>query len=105
MKRPHINQLSIKTLLLALCLSSSSAVLAASTDTTYQNNQVSQSVEAMPSEAELAQMLAPIALYPDSLLTHILIASTYPLELVQAQRWSKQYGELDTDNKMKLAEK
>ncbi|QIR16115.1 DUF3300 domain-containing protein [Shewanella aestuarii] len=58
----------------------------------------------MPSEAELAQMLAPIALYPDSLLTHILIASTYPLELVQAQRWSKQYGELDTENKMKLAE-
>jgi len=38
-------------------------------------------------EAELAQMLAPIALYPDSLLTHILIASTYPLEIVQAQRW------------------
>lgn len=38
-------------------------------------------------EAELAQMLAPIALYPDSLLTHILIASTYPLEIVQAHRW------------------
>jgi hypothetical protein len=39
------------------------------------------------SEGELAQMLAPIALYPDTLLTHILIASTYPLEIVQAQRW------------------
>ena len=32
-------------------------------------------------------MLAPIALYPDSLLTHILIASTYPLEVIQAERW------------------
>lgn len=41
------------------------------------------------SEAELAQMLAPIALYPDSLLTHILIASTYPLEIVQAHRWQQ----------------
>ncbi|SFC16141.1 DUF3300 domain-containing protein [Pseudoalteromonas denitrificans] len=42
------------------------------------------------SKAQLAQMLAPIALYPDSLLTHILIASTYPLEIVQAHRWQIQ---------------
>ncbi len=39
------------------------------------------------SEAELAQTLAPIALYPDSLLTHILIAATYPLEVIEAERW------------------
>ena len=39
------------------------------------------------SDAELAQMLAPIALYPDALLTHVLIASTYPLEVIEAQRW------------------
>ena len=39
------------------------------------------------SKAQLEQMLAPIALYPDSLLTHILIAATYPLEVVQAERW------------------
>ena len=38
---------------------------------------------------ELDQMLAPIALYPDSLLTQILMASTYPLEVVQAARWSR----------------
>jgi hypothetical protein len=36
---------------------------------------------------ELVQMLAPIALYPDSLLTQILMASTYPLEVVEAERW------------------
>lgn len=41
-------------------------------------------------QEELDQMLAPIALYPDSLLTQILIASTYPLEIVQADRWAKQ---------------
>jgi hypothetical protein len=39
---------------------------------------------------ELDQILAPIALYPDSLLTQILMASTYPLEIVQADRWAKQ---------------
>ena len=33
-------------------------------------------------QQELDQMLAPIALYPDSLLTQILMASTYPLEVV-----------------------
>ncbi len=39
---------------------------------------------------ELDQILAPIALYPDSLLTQVLMASTYPLEIVQADRWTKQ---------------
>ncbi len=36
---------------------------------------------------QLDQMLAPIALYPDQLLTQILMASTYPLQIVEAQRW------------------
>jgi len=49
------------------------------------------------SEAELAQILAPIALYPDSLLTHILIASTYPLEIVQANRWRTKNKHLDAN--------
>ena len=40
------------------------------------------------SEAELEQILAPIALYPDTVLSHILIAATYPLEVVQAERWT-----------------
>ncbi len=39
---------------------------------------------------ELEQILAPIALYPDSLLSPIVMASTYPLEVVQADRWAKQ---------------
>jgi hypothetical protein len=42
------------------------------------------------SREQLAQMLAPIALYPDPLLTQILMASTYPLEVVQADRWLNQ---------------
>ena len=42
------------------------------------------------SEEELTQMLAPIALYPDSLVAQILMASTYPLEVVEAERWMRQ---------------
>jgi uncharacterized protein DUF3300 len=41
------------------------------------------------SEGKLAQLVAPIALYPDPLLTQILMASTYPLEVVEAARWSQ----------------
>lgn len=40
-------------------------------------------------QEELDQMLAPVALYPDSLLSQMLMASTYPLEVVQAARWSR----------------
>jgi hypothetical protein len=39
------------------------------------------------SPARLGQMLAPIALYPDDLLSAILIAATYPLDVVEAARW------------------
>ena len=39
------------------------------------------------SQTELEQILAPLALHPDALLAQILMASTYPLEVVQAARW------------------
>lgn len=41
---------------------------------------------------ELDQLLAPIALYPDDLLSNILMASTYPLDVIQAARWVKEPG-------------
>src|SRR3954471_2687614 len=40
------------------------------------------------SQGQLDQLVAPIALYPDPLLTQVLMASTYPLEVVEAARWS-----------------
>ena len=43
--------------------------------------------EAVLSEGQLDQMLAPVALYPDGLLAQVLMAATYPLEIVQADRW------------------
>jgi len=39
------------------------------------------------SAAQLDQLVAPIALYPDPLAAQILIAATYPLEIVEADRW------------------
>ena len=50
-----------------------------------------QSGEPAPFNAEqLDQLAAPIALYPDPLVAQILMASTYPLEVVQAARFVKQ---------------
>jgi hypothetical protein len=42
------------------------------------------------SQAQLSQLVAPIALYPDPLLSQVLMASTYPLEVVEAARWVEQ---------------
>jgi len=47
------------------------------------------------SREELTQMLAPIALYPDVLLTQVLMASTYPIEVIQADRWVKKNSKLE----------
>ncbi len=41
------------------------------------------------SNEQLDQMLAPIALYPDSLLAQVLMASTYPAQVKDAAAWSK----------------
>jgi Protein of unknown function (DUF3300)/Chaperone of endosialidase len=40
--------------------------------------------------AEIEQLVAPVALYPDDLLSQVLMASTYPLEIVEAARWVSQ---------------
>ena len=53
---------------------------------------------------ELDALLAPIALYPDSLLVQILMASTYPLEVVQAARWAKANPKLNGDAAVKKVE-
>jgi hypothetical protein len=46
--------------------------------------------ESKPFKAEdLDQMLAPIALYPDALLSQVLMAATYPADVAEAAKWSK----------------
>jgi len=46
---------------------------------------------------EIEQLVAPIALYPDSLVSQILMACTYPLEVVEAARWAKANKTLKGD--------
>jgi Protein of unknown function (DUF3300) len=42
------------------------------------------------SAVQLQQLVAPIALYPDSLIAQILAAATYPDQIVEAERWMQQ---------------
>jgi len=55
--------------------------------------------------AELDALVAPIALYPDGLLANVLMASTYPLEVVRAERWVNQNKNLKNDALKTAAEK
>ena len=56
------------------------------------------------SEERRQQLLAPVALYPDTVLTHVLIASTYPLEIVQAQRWYQSHDHLAAEKLVNAAD-
>lgn len=52
-----------------------------------QETPTSPPAGAVYSEAQLDQLLAPVALYPDALLSQVLMAATYPLEVIEAARW------------------
>lgn len=78
-------------------------LLSVSVALTPQNSALAQSIRAFTQE-ELDQMLAPIALYPDSLLSQILMASTYPLEVGEAARWSRDHPDLKGDQAVMAVE-
>lgn len=59
--------------------------------TGFAQDQAAQGQGQQPlGKEQLEQLVAPIALYPDSLVAQILMAATYPIEVVEAARWSKQ---------------
>jgi hypothetical protein len=57
--------------------------------------------EAVFTQEQLDQMLAPIALYPDPLLAQLLMATTYPGEVAEAVTWSKAHPDAKGDDAVK----
>lgn len=55
--------------------------------------------EPIYAEDELDDIVAPIALYPDTLLTQILVASTYPLDVIKADRWVADNADLPSEDR------
>ncbi|HZC35706.1 MAG TPA: DUF3300 domain-containing protein, partial [Chthoniobacterales bacterium] len=49
------------------------------------------------SPEQLQQLVAPIALYPDSLIAQILAAATYPAQIAEAEKWMQQHPGLTGD--------
>ena len=54
---------------------------------------------------QLDQLVAPIALYPDTLLSEVLMASAYPTDIVQAERWLESHKNLKGDQLKAAVEK
>ncbi len=58
----------------------------------------------MFTQQELDRMLAPVALYPDALLTQLLMASTYPDEVSRANKWLKNHPGLSGEQAVRAVE-
>ncbi|HSN39116.1 MAG TPA: DUF3300 domain-containing protein [Burkholderiales bacterium] len=97
---------SLRTTLLALPIAISLAVAPVVSAQTYPPPPPAGApARAEFSQEDLDRMLAPIALYPDALLSQILMASTYPLEVVQAARWSRANPGLRGDRAVRAVER
>src|SRR6266436_971185 len=70
-----------------------------------QSDEQSPASAVKPSPKELQQLLAPIALYPDALVAQILAASTYPTEIVEADRWMQRHSNLKGEELAKEVDK
>src|SRR5580700_4050978 len=73
--------------------------------TAGQSNEQQPAPAVKHSPQELQQLVAPIALYPDALVAQILAASTYPTEIVEADRWIERHSDLKGDELAKEVDK
>jgi uncharacterized membrane protein YgcG len=74
---------------------------------TSQSNEQGQAPSPAPqlSAQEIQQLVAPIALYPDALVAQVLAASTYPAEIVEADRWMQSHSNLKGEELAKEVDK
>lgn len=89
-----ILQQGLGILCMALLLVFSAGAPLAAQDQGQESSQPPAPPAQQFSRDQLDAMVAPIALYPDNLLSQVLVASTYPLEVVEAAQWLRQSGNL-----------
>jgi len=80
---------------LAMLIVIGGAVLALGNTRVFAQMQQPQQMFETP--ADLQQLVAPIALYPDELVAQVLAASTYPTQIVEADRWLEQHSGLQAE--------
>jgi uncharacterized membrane protein YgcG len=72
---------------------------------TGQSNEQASAPTVKQSPQQLQQLVAPIALYPDALVAQILAASTYPTQIVEAERWMQSHSNLKGEELAKEVDK
>jgi hypothetical protein len=92
-------------ILLLCCLLVRFTAQAESFGPTGQSNEPPPTPPVEHSPQELQQLVAPIALYPDALVAQILAASTYPAEIVEADRWMQSHSNLKGEELAKEVDK
>jgi Protein of unknown function (DUF3300) len=93
------------SILVLCCLLVQFTAQADSYDPAGQSNEQSPAPAPQQSPQELQQLVAPIALYPDALVAQILAASTYPTEIVEADRWMQSHSDLKGEKLAKEVDK
>ncbi len=88
-------KMGIPSRLIASLLTAALIIPAAAPVAYAQNS--SQQQAAKLSQAQLEALVAPIALYPDALVSQVLMAATYPLEVGEASNWAKANSKLKGD--------
>ena len=91
--------------LLLCCLLVRFTAQAESFGPTGQSNEQPPTAPVQLSAQELQQLVAPIALYPDALVAQILAASTYPTEIVEADRWIQNHPNVKGEELAKEVDK
>jgi hypothetical protein len=94
---------SLVAILCALSLAPGDSAVYAQPMTT-QSGSADQVAPLIPND-QLDSLVAPVALYPDPLLTQVLVASTYPLEIIQLQQWIQKNSSLTGDALTNAVEK
>ena len=92
-------------ILLLCCLLVRFTAQAESFGPTGQSNEQPSTPPVQQSPQELQQLVAPIALYPDALVAQILAASTYPAQIVEADRWLQSHSDLKGEELAKEVDK
>jgi hypothetical protein len=92
-------------ILLFCCLLVRFTAQAESFGPTVQSNEQPPAPPVQHFSQELQQLVAPIALYPDALVAQILAASTYPTEIVEADRWMQSHSDLKGEELAKEVDK
>lgn len=94
MQRQISSVFCITSAILCLLVSGATAQLPSDAPSTSPSSEAADLLKPQ----QLDALIAPIALYPDALLSQVLIASTYPLEVVEGARWSKSNSNLTGDD-------